>query len=231
MIPKVGVVIPVHNGARFIDATLSSVANQNTHVAFDVVCVDDGSTDDSVNHIRAFSGEIFALRIICHPEAFGPAAARNEGAGALDTEYIAFLDQDDIWHPEKTSLQLTELENNPEFEFCIGLQEFRLDSEHNTPPWFRDEWKAHAQQGFLPSALMTRRSFFSSTGGFDTQYRFGGDDVDWFARNLKAGVAYGILDQTVVTRLVHQSNLSRHSKNANTELLTIVKNHLKDHSA
>ena len=231
MIPTVGVVIPVHNGARFIDATLSSVANQNTRVAFDVVCVDDGSTDDSVNHIRAFSGEFSALRIISHPEALGPAAARNEGAGALNTEYVAFLDQDDIWHPEKTTAQVTELENNPEFEFCIGLQEFRFDSEHNIPRWFRDEWKANAQQGFLPSALMAKRSFFLGTGGFDTQYQFGGDDLDWFARNLKAGVAYGALDQTVVTRLVHDSNLSRHSKNANRELLAIVKNYLKDDSA
>lgn len=231
MIPIVGVVIPVHNGARFIDATLSSVANQNTRVAFDVVCVDDGSTDDSVNHIRAFSGEFSALRIISHPEALGPAAARNEGAGALNTEYVAFLDQDDIWHPEKTTAQVTELENNPEFEFCIGLQEFRFDSAHNIPRWFRDEWKANAQQGFLPSALMAKRSFFLGTGGFDTQYQFGGDDLDWFARNLKAGVAYGALDQTVVTRLVHDSNLSRHSKNANRELLAIVKNYLKDDSA
>ena len=101
--PLVSVVIPVFNGASFIARAVDSVLAQ-TCKDFEIIIVDDGSTDDTqavLARLATTSG------IIClHQQNAGPAQARNLGIKSATGENIAFLDCDDIWFPEKLEAQL-----------------------------------------------------------------------------------------------------------------------------
>jgi glycosyltransferase involved in cell wall biosynthesis len=94
--PTVSIVIPCHNGRRFVGDAIRSALGQ-TYRAIEVIVIDDGSTDDSVSVIRAF-GDAVRCQVIRNQ---GAAAARNIGAGLATGELVQFLDADDLLHPTK----------------------------------------------------------------------------------------------------------------------------------
>lgn len=104
--PRVSVVIPVYNAEATLQRALDSVRAQ-THPAFEVICVDDGSRDGSVTLARGYAaGSAFALQVIEQPRNAGAAAARNRGVEQATGDVIAFLDADDVWSPDKLARQL-----------------------------------------------------------------------------------------------------------------------------
>jgi len=109
--PLVSVVVPNYNCGRFIAGTLESVFAQ-TYPAFEVIVVDDGSTDDSASVLARYEGRIRLLR---QPNQ-GVSAARNHGIRESRGELIAFLDADDLWDPEKLAKQVPLFESR-----SIGL--------------------------------------------------------------------------------------------------------------
>ena len=106
--PKVSVIIPAYNSSGFIEDALESVFKQ-TYRNYEVIVVDDGSTDKSAEIIGSFSDK----RIIyIYQENHGVSVARNKGILESKGEYIAFLDSDDLWLPEKLEKQVAILNNN-----------------------------------------------------------------------------------------------------------------------
>jgi glycosyltransferase involved in cell wall biosynthesis len=101
--PKVSVIIPTYNRAHLVSRAIHSVLNQ-TYQRFEIIVVDDGSTDKSEEAIRSFKDS--RIRHISHIENKGGAAARNTGIKAAKGHYIAFLDSDDEWFPSKIEKQL-----------------------------------------------------------------------------------------------------------------------------
>jgi glycosyltransferase involved in cell wall biosynthesis len=99
--PTVSVIIPCYNGARFLRETLGSVLAQ-THPVCEVIVVDDGSTDDSAAVAESFGPPVRVIRQANQ----GESVARNRGLDEAQGEWIAFLDADDVWLPEKTERQL-----------------------------------------------------------------------------------------------------------------------------
>jgi glycosyltransferase involved in cell wall biosynthesis len=222
----VGVVVPLHNGEEFVERALQSILAQLGDVAFHVVCVDDGSNDGSVALINEYRKAFAGFDIIAHPIAEGPGASRNQGARFLSTEFVAFLDQDDRWEEGKTIAQLEILNGSSELQFAIGMQRFEFENEAYIPGWFRPEWMAKPQLGFVPSALMVRREFFLRSGGFSENFFFGGDDTGWFAKCIRERIRYQVLGEVLVTRFIHRDNNSQNTGAANKELLGIVREHL-----
>lgn len=107
----VSVIIPIYNGALLIDRCLNSVFAQQTHYTMEVIVIDDGSTDNSVELIKSRKEKnIF----IVQQKNAGPAAARNKGIDAATANYIAFIDADDYWMPLFIEETVNFLENNPE---------------------------------------------------------------------------------------------------------------------
>jgi len=116
--PRISVVIPTFNGAHFLFDTLASVQNQDFH-DWQVTIVVDGSTDDTVKLFREsrFSQDV-RFELITK-ENKGVSHSRNAGIGSSESEFIAFLDHDDIWHPSKLSEQISFMENHPNYSSCM----------------------------------------------------------------------------------------------------------------
>lgn len=113
----VTVVIPAFNAAQFVSATLQSVLSQ-TYANFEVVVVDDCSADETVNIVRSFGERDPRIKLISLEQNRGaPAAPRNIGVAAAKGRWIAFLDADDIWHPDKLRCQVEALQRTGA-KFC-----------------------------------------------------------------------------------------------------------------
>ena len=117
--PTVSVVIAAYNAGRYLRATLESALAQ-THRRREILFVDDGSTDDTESILASFRSRI---RVIRRAHG-GLAAARNAGVAAADGEYLALLDADDLWEPDKLAVQLAVARRAPEAGLiaCDGIE-------------------------------------------------------------------------------------------------------------
>ena len=113
---RVAVIIPAYNGSTLLPETLDSILGQ-TLPAAEIVVVDDGSTDDLDECIRQYEPK--GVRFLRTPNR-GVNAARNAGAGATSSPWLAFTDQDDLWLPHKLRRQMDLLECAPDCQYCIS---------------------------------------------------------------------------------------------------------------
>lgn len=112
--PLVSVIIPCFNSELFIQDCVESVLKQ-TYENIEIILIDDGSTDESLSKIEQFSTKIMILK----KENQGAASARNLGIRNSNGSYIAFLDSDDIWHPEKIERQVQRItEKQLDLVYC-----------------------------------------------------------------------------------------------------------------
>jgi glycosyltransferase involved in cell wall biosynthesis len=118
--PKVSVIIPVYNVAALVGATLQSVLQQ-TYPDFEVIVVDDGSTDGSLSVCQDFTDP--RIRIVSQHNR-GLAGARNTGIRHAQGEYIAFLDSDDLWLPEKLAQHVAHLDHSPDVGVSFSRSRF-----------------------------------------------------------------------------------------------------------
>lgn len=170
--PDVAVVIPVYNGERFIRRALDSVLAQ-TAPATEIFVVDDGSTDRTVEIVAAYGAPVRLLR----QQRQGPSRARNSGAFASSTEFVAFLDADDWWEPRKLERQVAALCEEPAATGCftglVNVEEATGRTEYD-PPVAREHLAERLRLGnphVIPTCLMVRRSAYVAVGGFDENLR------------------------------------------------------------
>src|SRR5262245_28948906 len=112
--PRVSVVLPVYNGERFIGEAVQSVLDQTFH-DIELLVVDDGSTDNTETTVRQFKGPIIYHR----QENQGAGVARNLGVAFAHGEWIAFIDADDIWDPQKAKYAVGISRKTPQRFFFI----------------------------------------------------------------------------------------------------------------
>lgn len=115
---KVSVIIPVYNADKYIAATVESVLAQ-TYKNFEILIIDDGSPDKSLKVCQQFQDS--RIKIICQANR-GLPGARNTGIRHAQGDYIAFLDADDIWLPNKLEKHVNHLNNSPTvgISFCYS---------------------------------------------------------------------------------------------------------------
>src|SRR5699024_862006 len=109
--PKVSVITPVYNAEKYLSETIESVLKQ-TYKSFEYLLIDDCSTDNSASIIKEFEEKDSRVRYIKLSENSGAAVARNRGLEEAKGRYVAFVDSDDKWYPEKLERQLDFMENN-----------------------------------------------------------------------------------------------------------------------
>ncbi len=124
----VSVITPLYNSANFISHTIESVLNQ-TYENWEMIIIDDNSTDDSVNIVEEYVKRDDRIRLIKLKKNSGPAIARNKGIKEARGRYIAFLDADDLWLPEKLEKQLKFMN---EYDLAFTYSSYKLiDEEGN----------------------------------------------------------------------------------------------------
>ena len=110
--PKVSVLMPVCNAAKFLDESIQSVLNQ-TFTDFDFLILDDASKDTSLNIIQKYKEKNNRIKVFRVPKNLGQVGSKNFLLGKVSGEYIAWIDADDIFHPKKLQTQLDFLKENP----------------------------------------------------------------------------------------------------------------------
>jgi glycosyltransferase involved in cell wall biosynthesis len=185
----VTVVIPVYNGERFIRRAVDSILNQ-TYPVSQIIIVDDGSKDRTREIVENEYGE--QVTLLCQKNG-GPAKARNAGLRVATGEFIAFLDADDWWEPEKLTTQIRVLQQHPEaVGNYTGLRVMSDQGAHlidlkpvdHTTLWPTLRW---CNPGIPPSSVLLRRSALDKLErGFDER-QMGSEDWNLWFRLVATG--------------------------------------------
>ena len=203
----ISVVIPLYNKEQSIASTLQTVLKQ-TYQDFEIVIVDDGSTDHSVEEVK----KVIDPRIrLIHQSNAGVSAARNRGIDEARGEYIAFLDADDEWKPDylKTQYELTQ--KYPECSIFACNYEFK-DTQGKVTPTIIRKLTFKGEDGILSnyfevascshpplwtSAVMIKKNVIQSIGGFPVGIKSGEDLLTWARLVCKYHTAYTKISQAI----------------------------------
>lgn len=211
-------VVPVYNAERYIVDTIGSILAQ-THGVLEIIVVDDGCTDGTRERLEDFAA---AIVVIGQANA-GTAAARNAGMRRARGEFVAFLDADDLWHPEKTARQLQRFRERPGLEVSFTwIQNFiSPDTAGQGRP--ADEGMLRPVPGYVCPTMLMRREVIDRVGWFDASLNHA-NEPDWILRAAELGVCMEILPDVLVRRRLHPgSRSSRHAGSSHDEYLRLLK--------
>lgn len=158
--PLVSVLMPVYNGERYIGKAICSLLGQ-TYANLQIIIINDGSTDKTVEVIRGFTDP--RLHVIFHSENQGIAKSRNDAIDYSSGKYIAWLDADDIAHPERIANQVQIMEERPDIGFCCtNVESIDADGAIVSKPWWTPskvpiEWQLLWNNPVAQSSVMIRR--------------------------------------------------------------------------
>jgi len=214
--PLVTVIVPVHNGERFLRSALESLYAQD-YQPFEVVLVDDGSSDGSAAIARTFPG----LRYL-RQENQGQAAARNTGLSLARGEFVAYLDDDDLIPPHKLRRQAKYLVANPQVGCVLARQQIMLEPDVDPPEWLSRDPVFGDLDGVPLVSAMIRTQLLREIGGFDPSYRFA-EDRDLFVRLREHGVHIDVLPEVLLFRRFHGENVNFRSRPEKHPLLRSLK--------
>jgi glycosyltransferase involved in cell wall biosynthesis len=209
--PLVTVIIPAYNASAFLSDAVASVLGQ-THRDVEVIVVDDGSTDDTAAVLAQWQARDARVRAV-HQHNGGLAAARNAGLNVACGQYVAFLDADDVIHPEKLERQVAYLEAHPGTDLVYS--DYRTSDAELRP--LTDEVigvkrmplrEAYIYTNVFPiMAPLVRRSLVERVGGFDERLR-ACEDWDYWVRCERVGT-FGYLPGQYATYRMHGLQMHR----------------------
>jgi len=190
-------VVPAFNAAAYIDDCLDSILAQRGAFRLEVICVDDGSVDDTAARAGAHPG----VHVLRQANA-GPSAARNRGIAAASGEFIAFLDSDDLWPADRLTPQLAILNSHPDVGLICGdcaifdddvtlLESFFNDAGLDAAFWgdpvrVLDPFAKLFQLNYVATgSVLIRRDCLARCGGFDETIRLV-EDLGFLDEQLSA---------------------------------------------
>jgi glycosyltransferase involved in cell wall biosynthesis len=198
--PQISVIIPTHNRRSSLMQAVASALAQ-TLQDIEIIIVDDGSTDGTEDAVTAIASP--KIRFFRFTQNRGGAAARNEGIRQASGEYIAFLDDDDTWTPDKLELQMETLVASGA-ELCwSALRHFRKNGKpgrrtfHPFP--YPDQHKSIMSDNCIggTSAVLVKRSRANAVGGFDEAFP-ALQDWEFYIRLIKSGCRAQPVDKPLV---------------------------------
>ena len=217
--PLVTCIVPVYNGEAFIGQALASIVAQS-YRPIEIVVVDDGSTDGTADAVAACGLDVRYRR----QDNAGGAAARNQGIRTAHGEFVAFLDADDLWPPEKLRRQVSRFTARPELEISLAhVQNFWMPEVDEERIGLRGHRRTGAVPGYSAGTLVTRRETFARLGLFNDALRHG-DQTEWFLRARERGAVVEVLPDVLLNRRLHANNVSRHNAHASrAQYLDLIK--------
>jgi glycosyltransferase involved in cell wall biosynthesis len=208
---RVSVIIPTYNRDNFIRSAIISVLNQ-TYQDYDIVIVDDGSTDNTELVVNSFSCS--KIKYIRHKKNMGEAESRNTGITNSNSEFIAFIDDDDEWMPDKLELQI-KLMSQCEVQIggiYTGVLTIDMESgkivdkliPHKRGYIYNDLLVENCV--FTPSTILLKVECFKKVGLFDRTIKYG-PDYDMWVRISKE-YHYEYIKEPLVKYYIHKNKLS-----------------------
>ncbi|MBI4965991.1 MAG: glycosyltransferase family 2 protein [Desulfomonile tiedjei] len=218
MNPFVSVIIPTFNRLNLLKETLDSVRRQ-TFRDFEIIVVNDGSADGTGEWLSSQHD----LRVVEQANS-GIATSRNNGAAVAKARWLAFLDHDDLWAPDKLRIQAEFLKQTPDVGL-VAAKHVRLGKRHRSPrrpTWIKGDLfvKEFSESFIHTSSVMIRKDVFEKIHGFPPQYRFADEFDVW----LKIAAAYPIayVDIPLVFIRFYESNTSHDRIGVRTDTYDIL---------
>ena len=184
MPPRVSVVMPVYNGERYLAEAIASILGQ-TYADFELIIVDDASTDGSAEIIEEYLRRDSRIRFIQLEQNVGSASARNRGIDIASGEYVAMMDCDDICLPDRLRKQVTYLDANPRIgvvgsNMRVVDQDLKFRFESNLPLVHAlITWGLVFSASLADPSTMIRRELLHVVGGYDEACRTADDTEMW----------------------------------------------------
>ena len=205
--PRVSVIIPTYRHPEYVLKAIESVFSQ-TYTDHEVIVINDGSPDNTGELLKPLS-DSGRIQYIEQSNA-GQAAARNRGITEAKGEFVAFLDDDDSWPPDKLAWQIEVLENSPQAVVVYGYAEIRCGNHRGRQPASTGPsgniFSQFAQNGYIrsPGQTLIRRDHLVRIGGFDSTL-WGVDDWDLWLRLTALG-EFIYEDRLALIYLEHENN-------------------------
>lgn len=213
------VIIPVKNGGRFLASAIRSVLEQD-YKDLEIIVIDGKSKDDTERIAKSFQNVRYVLQT---DDGFG--SALNTGIDLSKGELIAFMSCDDLWESNKLSLQVDYLLKHPDVQYTIAKVKFFLEEGSTIPPGFRKGLLVGCHNGYMPEALLVRKSVFDLIGKFDAGVKVSAD-VDWFAMAKDRHIPMAIIPEILLHKRVHHASTTLaplQVRTINHELLRCLK--------
>ncbi|HEY1452346.1 MAG TPA: glycosyltransferase family A protein [Roseiarcus sp.] len=200
---RVSVLLACWNAAPYVGEAVQSVLDQRP-APFEVIAVDDGSTDRSAAILESFGTRLVLIR----QANSGVGAALNRAAAEATGDVLAFIDADDLWTPGKLARQTQALAADPDLDAVFGLME--TFASPDLPQEERSQLRVPdgPEPAFTKNGILIRRAAFNRLGGFDPERR-NADFFAWYARAVGEGFQWRLLTDVVCRRRLHAQNMSR----------------------
>jgi len=214
--PKISVIIPIYNDALYIQEAIKSVLSQ-TIEELEIIIINDGSTDNFEEKIEFFNDP--RIRIIEQINS-GAAAARNNGIKNAKGKFLAFLDADDIWAPNKLKLQLEVLINREDINMVFG----QVNEFYDSSILGYDDLQKNVKTfvGYSPIALLISKKDFLSVGDFQSKWKVA-EFIDWYDRAKHVGLMETILPDLLAFRRIHSGNIDRLNRPDAKQYVAVLK--------
>jgi glycosyltransferase involved in cell wall biosynthesis len=195
----VSIVIPVYNADRYISNAIDSALSQK-YINAEIIVVDDGCTDNTREVISSYNDKVRYL----YQENKGPAGARNLGIRASKSEYLAFLDADDVFFDDDIVYKCIHLLNEEKkAEILLGKIQFQIEDVSRN--FFLNQGEPIPNTGF--GGLVCRKSVFDLIGLLDESLIIN-EDLDWFFRVWEKGILTKFTNQTILFYRRHGQNIT-----------------------
>ncbi len=214
---SISLVIAYYNGSEFVEEAIKS-ALQQTIPFNEIIVVDDGSRDEESRFLSSLISK-YEFKIIRKPNG-GQGSARNAGCRNATSDYVCFLDQDDLLLPEHNSILIRKLLEQPEYKrgtvygnFAVSQSNGKIVSKKSRPVRDIDSEKTSLYQFLkqdifiLPSASIISKQAILSVNGFDEQFR-GYEDDDLFISLFRRGYLHSFVDEEVYIWRMHENQTS-----------------------
>jgi glycosyltransferase involved in cell wall biosynthesis len=209
---NISVVIPFYQAYDYFEIALDSVKNQTVKIN-EIIVVNDGCGEKAKQYLSKFDG----ITVIHLEQNAGPSTARNTGIKQAKNDWIAFLDADDIWQPNKIEQQIIFLTKHPEFSCChTGIETFNetgITNVYNNKPFDLQISDLLKSSHVTPPSLLIKKLAMAEANYFDVKMHCS-EDHDLSIRLLELGFKIGFLNQALTkVRRVDHGNISSNGRN------------------
>jgi glycosyltransferase involved in cell wall biosynthesis len=199
----VSVIIPVFNAEKYVAEAIRSVLSQ-TYKNVELICINDKSTDNSLSILESFGNKII---LINNEDNRGTAESRNKGIRLARGEFLAFIDNDDIWESNKLEVQMNQFNNDPRLDILFSYMQCFISPELREEGGKLRYCPPDPIPGYIPSTILVKRTSFEKAGYFESKWK-NGESIAWMVKAKEAGLNFGVVDQVLVQRRIHETNKS-----------------------